>query len=337
MKKLLLILLLSPFIACTQSKLAKTKGSEAIIISYNVENLFDTINDSKKNDEDFLPTGKLNWNSTRYKDKLVKISQAVTNNGNEIPDVIGLIEIENGSVLKDLCSSNFFSVTKYKYVWFDGPDERGIDVALLYNSNTTEILSSNAIPVVLKSEKDPNTRDILHVFAKINDLKIHFYVNHWPSRRGGQLESEPFRMQAAEILKQHIQTILANDPNANIVCMGDFNDFPSNASLKDVLGAADINASNKSQLINLMADDEIAKDGTHFYQNEWSMLDQFIVSKNLLDVAINQESAQIVKYDFLYYTNKNGVKSPSRTYVGDSYKGGYSDHLPIRLTIKTAK
>ena len=119
--------------------------------------------------------------------------------------------------------------------------------------------------------------------------------------------------------------------------MGDFNDFPSNASLKDVLGAADINASNNSQLINLMADDEIAKDGTHFYQNEWSMLDQFIVSKNLLDLAINQESAQIVKYDFLYYTNKNGVKSPSRTYVGDSYKGGYSDHLPIRLTIKTAK
>jgi endonuclease/exonuclease/phosphatase family metal-dependent hydrolase len=119
--------------------------------------------------------------------------------------------------------------------------------------------------------------------------------------------------------------------------MGDFNDFPSNSSIKDVLGASDFNPEMKSNLYNLMADDELAKDGTHFYQNEWSMLDQFIVNRNLLAYAMSEESAQIVKYDFLYYTNKNGVKSPSRTYVGDSYKGGYSDHLPIRLTLQTAK
>ncbi len=337
MKKLFLFLIITPFIACTQSELTKTKGSQSIVVSYNVENLFDTINDPKKNDEDFLPSGKLNWTSKRYHDKLNKIGQAITNNGTEFPDVIGLIEIENGNVLNDLCQNTYLSKSDYAYVWYEGPDERGIDVAMLYNSKTTQILSSNAIPVILKSETDPNTRDILHVYAKINDVKIHFYVNHWPSRRGGQLESEPFRMQAAEILKQHIQETLSKDSNACIICMGDFNDFPSNSSIREVLGASDFNPEIKSNLYNLMADDELAKDGTHFYQNEWSMLDQFIVNRNLLAYAMSKESAQIVKYDFLFYTNKNGVKSPSRTYVGDSYKGGYSDHLPIRLTLQTAK
>jgi predicted extracellular nuclease len=337
MKKLISILLLLPFVACTQKNLTKLKGGQALVISYNVENLFDTINDPSRNDEDFLPMGKLNWNSKRYFEKLDRIGQATTNNGSELPDLIGLIEIENGNVLRDLCANQYFAQSKYSFVWFEGPDERGIDVALLYNSETTEILTANPIPVILKSDTDPNTRDILHVYTKIGDLKIHFFVNHWPSRRGGQLESEPFRMQAAEVLKKNIQEILTKDPQANIVCMGDFNDYPSNASLKDVLGASDFNSPNKSKLFNLMADDEVAKDGTHFYQNEWSMLDQFIVNDNLLKLAINQESAKIVKHDFLYYTNKNGVKSPSRTYVGDSYKGGFSDHLPIRLNIKIYK
>jgi predicted extracellular nuclease len=339
MKHLLLILIGIPFFSCSQKKaaIASDKGQTAIVVSYNVENLFDTINDVKKNDEDFLPEGKLNWNTEKYLEKLNRIGQAISNNKSEFPDIVGLIEIENKTVLKDLCNNSYLKEGEYDFIWFEGPDERGIDVALLYRKKNVTILSSNAIPVILKSDTDPNTRDILHVEAKIGDLPIHFYVNHWPSRRGGQTQSEPFRLQAAEILKKEIDSQRKKNSNANIICMGDFNDFPSNSSLKDVLRATDINHLSESDLINLMSDDELAKDGTHFYQNEWSMLDQFIVSKNLFDQALSAESASIVKYDFLYYTNKNGVKSPSRSYVGDSYKGGYSDHLPIKLIVRVSK
>jgi len=320
------------FFALPLFSYGKCHSDSLILYSYNVENLFDTINDPNKNDEDFLPNGKLQWNSARYFDKLNKIVQVVTNDGKEFPAAVGLIEIENETVLKDLVARMKFKGHAYSYVWYDSPDERGIDVAMLYDAKQMKIISSEKLPVVLKSETDPNTRDILHVYAKACGMKLHFFVNHWPSRRGGEDVSAPFRAQAAGVLRSKIDELVKSAPQANVICMGDFNDFPSNESVKSVLGAGV--SKESSVLLNMMSDDEQRKEGSHFYQKEWSMLDQFIVSYSLYENHMNEHSAKIVRHPYLMYTSKSGEQSPARTYVGDSWKGGYSDHLPIRLAIK---
>ena len=327
MRKLLVLFFALPLLSY-----GKCHTDSLIVYSYNVENLFDTINDPNKNDEDFLPTGKLQWNSARYFDKLNKIVQVITDGGKEFPVAVGLVEVENEAVLKDLVARMKFKGHKYSYVWYDSPDERGIDVAMLYDAKQMKILKSEKLPVVLKSETDPNTRDILHVYGQACGMKIHFFVNHWPSRRGGEDVSSPFRAQAAGVLRAKIDEVMKQEKDARIICMGDFNDFPSNESVGKVLGAG----TNKSSsvLFNMMADDESRKEGTHFYNKEWSMLDQFIVSYSFYEGNMNEHSAKIVRRPYLMYTSKSGEQSPARTYVGDSWKGGYSDHLPIRLAIK---
>jgi predicted extracellular nuclease len=299
-------------------------------MSYNVENLFDTIDDPNKADEDFTPSGKLQWNSAKYYEHLNHTVDAITNKGANFPAIVGLIEVENGTVLNDLVNISYLKDKGYKVVWYEGPDERGIDVALIYDSNRVSVIGSRAIPIVLESVTDPNTRDILKVTVKVGSEEFNLFVNHWPSRRGGQYESEMHRIKVASVLRKEVDQILSVNPKANIVCMGDFNDFPSNKSVHDVLQAGV--SIEHSVLFNMMSDFEALKKGTHFYKGEWSPLDQFIVSYGMFDnKCVSANSFEVVSYDFLYYTSKDGVKSPSRAYVGDSYKGGYSDHLPILM------
>jgi predicted extracellular nuclease len=339
MKKILALLSIVILVSCKQEKLSleipssDLKGKVTFdIMSYNVENLFDTIDDSNKADEDFTPTGKLKWNSAKYYEHLNHTVDAITNKGANFPAVVGLIEVENGIVLNDLVNTSYFKGRGYQVVWFEGPDERGIDVALIYDSNRVNVIGSRAIPVVLESVSDPNTRDILKVTVKVGNEDFNLFVNHWPSRRGGQDESEMHRIKAASVLRKEVDVILSINANANIICMGDFNDFPSNKSVHDVLQAGVSN--EHSVLFNMMADFETLKKGTHFYKGEWSPLDQFMVSYGMFDnKCISANSFDVVSYDFLYYTSKEGVRSPARAYVGDSYKGGYSDHLPILMHV----
>ena len=302
------------------------------LMSYNVENIFDTIDDPNKADEDFTPSGKLQWNSAKYYEHLNHTVDAITNKGTNFPAIVGLIEVENGTVLNDLVNTSYLKGKGYQVVWHEGPDERGIDVALIYDSKKVTVVGSRPIPVVLESVSDPNTRDILKVTVKVGSEDYHLFVNHWPSRRGGQDESEMHRIKAASVLRKEVDQILSVNPKANIICMGDFNDFPSNKSVHDVLRAGVSN--EHSVLFNMMSDFEALKKGTHFYKGEWSPLDQFIVSYGMFDnKCISANSFEVVTYDFLYYTSKDGVKSPARAYVGDSYKGGYSDHLPILMHV----
>jgi predicted extracellular nuclease len=339
MKKILALLSIVILVSCKQEKLSleipssDLKGKVTFdIMSYNVENLFDTIDDSNKADEDFTPTGKLKWNSAKYYEHLNHTVDAITNKGANFPAVVGLIEVENGIVLNDLVNTSYLKGRGYQVVWFEGPDERGIDVALIYDSNRVNVTGSRAIPVVLESVSDPNTRDILKVTVKVGNEDFNLFVNHWPSRRGGQDESEMHRIKAASVLRKEVDVILSINANANIICMGDFNDFPSNKSVHDVLQAGVSN--EHSVLFNMMADFETLKKGTHFYKGEWSPLDQFMVSYGMFDnKCISANSFDVVSYDFLYYTSKEGVRSPARAYVGDSYKGGYSDHLPILMHV----
>lgn len=338
MKKILGLLSIVILASCKQEKLSVQIPASEIkkvsfdIMSYNVENLFDTIDDPNKADEDFTPTGKLQWNTAKYYDHLKHTVDAITNKGTNFPAIVGLIEVENGTVLNDLVNTSFLKGKGYKYVWFEGPDERGIDVALIYDLNRVSVVQAKAIPVLLESVTDPNTRDILKVLVEIGSEQFNLFVNHWPSRRGGQDESEMHRIKAASVLRKEVDEILSLNPKANIVCMGDFNDFPSNKSVHDVLQAGVSN--EHSVLFNMMSDFEALKKGTHFYKGEWSPLDQFMVSYGMFDnKCVSANSFEVVSYDFIMYTSKDGVKSPARVYVGDSYKGGFSDHLPILMHV----
>ena len=338
MKKISVLFFIALMVSCKTTKLDYNEYSDAAakakfdLMSYNVENLFDTIDDPNKADEDFTPTGKLQWNTAKYYEHLNHTVDAITNKGTNFPAIVGLIEVENGIVLNDLVNTSFLKGKGYQVVWYEGPDERGIDVALIYDSKRVAIVGSKPIPVVLESVSDPNTRDILKVSVKVGSEDFHLFVNHWPSRRGGQDESEMHRIKAASVLRKEVDQILSVNPKANIICMGDFNDFPSNKSVHDVLQAGVSN--EHSVLFNMMSDFEALKKGTHFYKGEWSPLDQFMVSYGMFDnKCVSANSLEVVSYDFLYYTSKDGVKSPARAYVGDSYKGGYSDHLPILMHV----
>jgi predicted extracellular nuclease len=338
MKKIGVLFFIAIMVSCKTNKPDAKSFSDAPakvkfdLMSYNIENLFDTIDDPNKADEDFTPSGKLQWNTAKYLEHLNHTVDAITNKGTNFPALVGLIEVENGNVLNDLVNTSFLKGKGYQVVWYEGPDERGIDVAIIYDSKRVSVTGSRAIPVLLESVTDPNTRDILKASVRIGNEDFELFVNHWPSRRGGQDESEIHRIKAASVLRKEVDQILSINPKANIICMGDFNDFPSNKSVHDVLQAGVSN--EHSVLFNMMSDFEALKKGTHFYKGEWSPLDQFMVSYGMFDnKCINANSFEVVSYDFLYYTGKDGVKSPARVYVGDSYKGGYSDHLPILMHV----
>ena len=307
------------------------------VVFYNVENLFDTIDDPTINDNDFLPDSANHWNTERYEKKLVdlaKVLSAISADG--LPEVVGVCEIENRQVVEDLFKTNALGKGKFKIVHEDSPDERGIDVALAYDSEKLAELYHEKLNVSFSFEPETTTRDILYAKLLSGKDTLHFFVNHWPSRRGGEEASEPKRLLAATILRAKIDSILVQDKNAKIICMGDFNDYPNNRSMTEVMnckpGANHI-------LTNLTYNFHQNGLGTYNYKGEWGMLDQFIVSDGLLHgaegYATSDSSVTIFKEDWLLYFPKDGGEpSPSKTYGGPNYHGGYSDHLPIRLLLK---
>jgi endonuclease/exonuclease/phosphatase family metal-dependent hydrolase len=339
----LLFLLIS---VCSVTGFAQNKSEngalqsfhERAIVSYNVENLFDTINNPGVIDEEFLPDGKMKWNSERYQVKLNHLVEAITMNLTENPVIIGLVEIENAGVLKDLKHTGRLAKTKYEIAHKDSPDARGIDCGLLYDKERFKLLKMATLTVSIDSIPDFKTRDILYVKGELQGGKIiHLFVNHWPSRRGGESESEIRRIEAAKVARAKVDEILKADPKANIILMGDFNDHPNNISIQDVLKAKDVSDSS-ADLLDLFADDHQAGKGTHNYKNEWGVLDHFIVSRAVYTrsngIALFPNDGIIVYEEKLLFTQKDGSKKPSSTYGGSNYYGGYSDHLPIQLILK---
>lgn len=314
-----------------------SSGSETTVqmAFYNVENLFDTINDPAINDEEFLPGAKKQWNSAKYFEKLTHLSAVIDslNPASGGPQIIGLCEVENRSVLEDLINQKNLSANTYKIVHQDSPDSRGIDVACLYNSSQFKLISSRAIPVVLATDANFKTRDIL--CCEFNHIAtntvFYVYVNHWPSRSGGEKESEHKRMASATALLNDIQTKIPDYSNKNILIMGDMNDYPTNESVYTTLGAQE--TAKKAFLTNLMYEKHQSKTGTYYYKGEWGVLDNIIVSKSVLNY-VTQSDAVIYKRDWMLYTTSSGEKAPSRSYSGDKYYSGYSDHLPVYVTFK---
>lgn len=301
------------FLSLISSLQILAENSSLRIVSYNVENLFDTQHDTLKNDSSFLPDGMHHWTYRRYQTKIDRIAQVLVNIGGwESVPLVGLCEVENARCLRHLCYK--LRRFHYKYVHYDSPDERGVDVALLYDSTRISILNSQAIPLMLENDR---TRDILYVSAlyELRDT-VHVMLCHLPSQLDGASSSDWKRQHAKSLLQSHIDSILLLQPSANIVLMGDMNTLPQD----------DLNA-----MTNLMLPIQKSGLGTHKYQGIWTCLDQFYVSPSLVSRAQTTifSPPWLLEEDTKYLDFK-----PHRTYVGFRYNDGYSDHLPIVLTIQ---
>jgi predicted extracellular nuclease len=306
---------------------------------YNVENLFDTIDTSNKIDEEFLPDAPKEWNTERYEKKMDDLAHVISSlDTAQLPIIVGVCEIENNIVLEDLISQPSLRPANYEFVWEDGPDRRGIDCALIYNPSVFTPVETENLTI-----SDPNneffiTRNILYVEGIIDDEVFHLFVNHWPSRRGGQQESEPNRILAANVLKNRVDEIFETDAQANIIIMGDMNDEPSNMSLSDVLVALPNGETPENQqLVNLMYDEFDNEMGTYNFRGEWNMIDNIIVSGALInkDKGLKSplDNGYVFHEPFMEYLNDSGEMSPNRTY-GRSYYGGISDHFPVYMILE---
>jgi predicted extracellular nuclease len=345
MKKFPILLILFLIIAnyCfAQPALSSTKNSKTFVF-YNVENLFDIFNDPATNDEEFLPESQKQWNEEKYKKKiadLAKVLSGISENG--LPSLIGLAEVENQKVLEDLVSSPKLRRGKYGIAHFDSKDERGIDVALLYDKDMIEIIESKAVPVVFGFDIQDVTRDILYVKCKIKDDNIfHIFINHWPSRSPNEQESEIKRVSAAIALRKEVDKILNFENDARIVIMGDFNDEPTNKSVNQILNAGNKRKNvNYRDLYNLMYDSHnTSNEGSITYRDNWQMFDQIIVSPALLNKGtgyyINYGDGKVFKGDMVLFTNpQTNLAGPNRTYGGNTYYGGVSDHLPVYVILR---
>ncbi len=322
-----------------------TKGDHAQVDSklsivrfvfYNVENLFHPSDDSIKLDEAFTPGGTYYWTYRRYYSKINNLGKLFVAIGEgRMPAVIALCEIENHQVLDDILNKSVMKYFSYQVIHKDSPDIRGIDVGLLYDPSQFKPLKYEYFRISDPQFPDLKTREILYVSGIIyKSVQCHIFVNHWPSRRGGQMASEAKRMVAAKKLKQVVDSLVYNDTYSNIIIMGDFNDEPANRSLKEILMAGDPDdKTDSSLLINLMYPLYKKGNGTHFRVNnitEPSVLDQIIVSFPILSdgnkIRLVGHMAHIYQNEFLM-DKKNG--RPLRTYQGLKYLGGFSDHLPV--------
>ena len=299
------------------------------VLFWNVENLFDCKDDSRKNDNEFLPDAKRNWTPYRYWEKVRNLAKGIIASGDEyVPDLVGLCEVENDSCLYDLTRRSPLREAGYRFVMTDSPDQRGIDVALLYQRAKFKLLQHQSIRIPHKQLKRGATRDILHVVGQVvSGDTLDVMVCHFPSRSGGQAESEPYRIFVAETLKHHVDSLLEVRSQPYIIVMGDFNDYPTDKSLKRLC--------SDNGLQNLMKE---KKGGTYRYRGEWGVLDQFIVSGSLLkkksNIRTSKAKAQVLRHAFLLEEDdRYGGNKPFRTYNGMKYQGGFSDHLPISLDL----
>jgi len=308
---------------------------------YNLENLFDPTDDPAIDDSEFLPTGTKLYTETVYKDKLSNLSDVISQLAKEeTPDgvaLLGVAEVENERVLDDLVAMPKLKDRHYKIVHYDSPDLRGIDVGLLYNPVYFKVIESGPLNVPLKN---PNgtpyaTRDVLWVYGLFNGEPVHVFVNHWPSRRGGEEASAPNRALAAGVAKAKIDSINKAYPNAKIILMGDLNDDPLSPSVTDVLKASnDIPKLKPGQLYNPWTDNYKKGIGTLAYNDAWNLFDQIVITTPFLkkeQKGFFFQKAVIFNKPYLLQKSGKYKGYPFRTYDFDNYMSGYSDHLPVYL------
>ena len=305
------------------------------VMFYNVENLFDTLDDPDKQDEEFTPEGSRHWTNKRYYKKQNNLAKVITSVGEwGSPALIGMCEVENDKVLKDLTAYSPLKKSQYRYIITESEDARGIDVALLYQRDRFKYLQHDCIRLDFPNNPEKKTRDILHVAGQIiTGDTLDVFVCHFPSRRGGELESEPDRLHAASIVREKVDSLTITRKKANILIMGDFNDEPTNKSMLTTMNVK--GELNESDLYNLFYSvSKKSRIGSYKFREQWNFLDQMIVSGNLLEqdntFHVLPETATIFQKAFLLTDDvTNGGKRPKKTFHGYKYEGGHSDHLPI--------
>jgi len=308
------------------------------VMFYNTENFFDTIDNPRKNDNEFLPEGAMHWTAGRYQNKVINIAKVITSAGEwETPALVGLCEVENDKVIKDLTQYSPLRKMDYRYIITNSPDPRGINVALLFQRDKFRCINDEQYKIHFPYNSRKHTRSILHVTGKVSAVDtLDVFVCHFPSRRGGEDESELDRMYVASILKTKVDSVTQIRKNANILIMGDFNDEPSNLSISQVLGAQPLSKDiDRESLYNLFTRFEKRKNtGSYKYRRQWNMLDQIIVSGNLISgnqsIQVLPYTAKIFYRDFMLTDDETyGGMRPKKTYHGRKHEGGYSDHFPV--------
>lgn len=314
------------------------KYKVGIVAFYNLENFFDTINDPNKNDEDFLPTGSYHYTGKVYQDKVRKLTEVLSQIGTDIsPDgfsLLGVAEIENDKVLEDLTAQPEFANRHLKIVHYDGPDDRSIDPALIYNPKYFKVKHSE--PLFVRMENADGTlhytRDVLWVSGLYDGEMIHVFVNHWPSRRGGEEASAAARASAAGVSKRVIDSLMKIDPQTKVFVMGDLNDDPTSPSVAKVLGAkGDLKSVKNGELYNPWVDFINRGIGTLAYNDSWNLFDQIMLSSGFLkkeQKGFFYHGAHIFNKQFMVTKTGRYKGYPMRTYDGNIYNGGYSDHFP---------
>lgn len=338
--KLIALLIFVPQILICQTE----KRETLYFAQFNIENLFDAMDDPATDDAEFLPESEKFWTEGKVNAKLNNLAKVINfMNGGKGPDVLSIEEVENFNMMKRLC----YAMKDREYIpaHRESKDARGIDVGLLYDRKVFEIEDLKTIEVILPTRYP--TRDILHVTLKhkTSGEIIHFYVNHWPSRRGGKEKSSPNRVAAAKTLRYELEDLFEREPNANVVILGDFNDEPMDKSIARMLKAEDFTCGEEHEansLLNLAYKKAENEEGSYLYQKNWDMIDQIIISSALNDgkkLEYECDSYEIVKPTFMIITSASREGGALPTYMGTKYIGGYSDHFPVgaRFYIKADK
>jgi hypothetical protein len=303
---------------------------------YNVENLFDTINDPNIRDDDFTPYGVNRWNSERYLEKIGNLSKVIAAMGQDMnpdgPAILGVAEVENRGVLEDLANHELLRERDYQVVHYTGPDARGVDVAFMYQPRYFRYISSKAYPTVIEGSPDFRTRDQLLLTGELLGERMHFIVAHWPSRRGGERRSRPLRIALADIARHIIDSIQVAEPDAKVFFMGDLNDNPTDISVRKHLRSKGTREGIKSsELFNPFETLFRRGIGSNAWRDSWSLFDQILFTPSLLGDDFSTwkyYKAEVFNAPFLRQASGRFQGYPFRSYGGGVYLGGYSDHFP---------
>lgn len=337
---IIILFLLNFFVFSLSVKAQKQQYQVACIGFYNLENLFDTEDSPDTDDAEFTPQGANKWTDALYADKLKNMAQVLAVMGTDVtpdgPAILGVCEIENRRVLEDLSAQPSIRDRNYKVVQFNSPDRRGVDVGFMYQPKYFTPTESRPLHVWGPDAAKGDTlftRDVLYVKGLLVGEPIHVFVNHWPSRRGGEERSSPLREFAAGVARAVIDSILLKEPNAKIFVMGDLNDFPINKSVRKVMMAVEKpNKVKSKEFFNPWYAPYKKGVGTTAYQDSWGLFDMILLSKGTLnkaDTGFHYHKSRIVNDAFLIQKTDRYKGYPFRTFSNGNYQGGYSDHFPV--------
>ncbi|HXB39725.1 MAG TPA: hypothetical protein VNZ49_04235 [Bacteroidia bacterium] len=341
MKNINYFLLTALFFLCikatAQGPDRNKKYYSAAVGFWNVENFYDTLNDPLKSDEEFLPAGPNLWDTKKYKTKIDHVSDVISQLATDAtPDgvaIMGLCEIENINVLKDIVKAPKLAPRNYKIVHVEGPDARGVDVAFLYNPKYFKVTSFHSYHLTLVTDSTHTTRDQLLVSGKLLGEDFHFIVCHWPSRSFGEMASQPNRIAAAKLGRKIIDSILKAEPNAKIILMGDLNDDPKDVSVRTYLNTTGKEKDAKAPLLFNAMEGHFKKGiGTLAYNDAWNLFDQQIMTPALVKGDYKDLQfyvSRIFNNPMVLETEGKYKGYPKRTFSGGAYTAGYSDHFSV--------